>query len=303
MQFPSFGDAHVGKNTTGVQFFLDAASRYNLLTPDEGILLGRQVQDWVAISEVKSPTPAQRKVIRVGQRAYKRMFNCNLRLVVSVAKKHRNLKHLSLEDLIQEGCIGLGTAIKKFDPARGYRFSTYAYWWLRQSINRAVSYYDRTIRLPVDCVQVQGKLRTWASEFQLQHNRMPTLLEVKDHFGLTEQKAENYVMHLAACGSLDAVANDRDGASEIIDFLADEEQCPVEEAINQERIDQASWLLESIDPKCCEVVKLAFGFYGEHATQSERAAKAELTTTRFRALRDTAIRQLRKRAENMEAVA
>ena len=117
-----------------------------LLTHEEELLLGRSVQQWLALEIEGSPTPEQKRIIRRGQKAKERMFNANLRLVVSIAKRYtRAVTKLELADLIQEGCIGLNRAIEKFDPARGYKFSTYSYWWIRQGITRAINQLERTI--------------------------------------------------------------------------------------------------------------------------------------------------------------
>ena len=118
----------------GFQHFLNSAGKYPLLSDEQELMLGRQVQAWVEIRDLDNPTPEQKRICRIGKRAYDKFFKSNLKLVVSVAKKYARLcNFLTLDDLIQEGCLGLGRAVEKFDPTRGYKFSTYAYWWSRQS--------------------------------------------------------------------------------------------------------------------------------------------------------------------------
>ena len=122
--------------SSGVQFLMNAAGRFPLLTAEEELIYSRQVQRWLQWEHIDSAllTAQQRRDIKTGQRAYQRFFNANLRLVISVSKKlTRSCRFLSMEDLFSEGCIGLATGIKKFDPERGYKFSTYAYWWIWQA--------------------------------------------------------------------------------------------------------------------------------------------------------------------------
>ena len=129
--------------------------RVPLLTPAEEIELGNQVQKMMILTEdgqlnekINDFTTQQKRIIKIGRRAKERMMKANLRLVVSVAKKYQG-KGLELLDLVQEGSLGLERAVEKFDPTRGYKFSTYAFWWIRQSMTRAIACQSRTIRLPV----------------------------------------------------------------------------------------------------------------------------------------------------------
>ena len=143
------------RSSDPISWYLATIGRIPLLTPAEEIELGNQVQKLMQLTEDGSIAAdsdlfdsKQRRLIRVGQRAKQRMMKANLRLVVSVAKKYQG-KGLELLDLIQEGSLGLERAVEKFDPTRGYKFSTYAFWWIRQSMTRAIACQSRTIRLPV----------------------------------------------------------------------------------------------------------------------------------------------------------
>ncbi|MFN9989420.1 MAG: sigma-70 family RNA polymerase sigma factor, partial [Cyanobacteriota bacterium] len=139
--------------------FLGEIGRHQLLTPEQELTLGRKVQAMVGLQErctmAGGQGPAceydeiERRTMRVGERAKQQMITANLRLVVNLAKRYQG-KGLDLLDLIQEGTIGLTRAVEKFDPTRGHRFSTYAYWWIRQGLNRALSTQSRTIRIPVN---------------------------------------------------------------------------------------------------------------------------------------------------------
>jgi len=138
-----------------ISWYLQNIGRVPLLTPAEEIELGNQVQKMMILTEdgqlnekINDFTSQQKRTIKIGRRAKERMMKANLRLVVSVAKKYQG-KGLELLDLVQEGSLGLERAVEKFDPTRGYKFSTYAFWWIRQSMTRAIACQSRTIRLPV----------------------------------------------------------------------------------------------------------------------------------------------------------
>ena len=154
--------------TSSLSAFLGEIGRHQLLTPEQELMMGRKVQAMVAITErchlAGGSGPAceysdeEKGVIRRGERAKNQMITSNLRLVVNLAKRYQG-KGLDLLDLIQEGTLGLTRAVEKYDPTRGHRFSTYAYWWIRQGLNRALSTQSRTIRIPVNVNEKLTKLR------------------------------------------------------------------------------------------------------------------------------------------------
>ena len=148
--------------------FLGEIGRHQLLTPEQELTMGRKVQAMVALNErcqlAGGSGPAcvyndeEKRTIKRGERAKNQMITSNLRLVVNLAKRYQG-KGLDLLDLIQEGTLGLTRAVEKYDPTRGHRFSTYAYWWIRQGLNRALSTQSRTIRIPVNVNEKLTKLR------------------------------------------------------------------------------------------------------------------------------------------------
>jgi RNA polymerase primary sigma factor len=146
--------------TDAIGFYLSSIGRVPLLTPAEEIELAHHVQQMKNLLNIpkEEHTPRQRHQIKMGKRARDRMMAANLRLVVSVAKKYQN-QGLELLDLVQEGAIGLERAVDKFDPAMGYKFSTYAYWWIRQGMTRAIDNSARTIRLPIHISEKLSKKR------------------------------------------------------------------------------------------------------------------------------------------------
>ena len=162
-------------------WYLSSIGREPLLTPAEEIELGNQVQAMMRLVEESRPeyTIQERKIIKIGRRSKERMMKANLRLVVSVAKKYQG-KGLELLDLIQEGSLGLERAVEKFDPTRGYKFSTYAFWWIRQSMTRAIACQSRTIRLPVHLSERLATVRKVSLELAHKLGAMPSRQEIAE---------------------------------------------------------------------------------------------------------------------------
>ncbi len=213
-------------NTTGpFGDFLKAAGRIPLLAADEEITLGNLVQ----LGQQPDATPRQK---RAGERAKKRMINANLRLVVNVAKKYfpriRSSSSMDWMDLVQEGCIGLNRAVEKFEPAKGYRFSTYAYWWIRQAISRACDMQHSTIKIPTHLSLKINKLRFLPDGL--------TKKEICERLEITESQLDNVLQALAVRTpiSLDSpCANHNDSRMTILETVPDERQ--------EEQFDQIAW--------------------------------------------------------------
>jgi len=133
--------------------YLEAISRYPLLTTQQEIQLARKIAQYMELRDNPSPTPAEQRLIKAGLKARATMVNCNLRLVVHIAKRYTGrIKSMDMLDLCQEGNIGLQRAAEKFDASRGYKFSTYAYWWIRQSLKRAIDSKERMIKIPIHMI-------------------------------------------------------------------------------------------------------------------------------------------------------
>ncbi|MEB3302353.1 MAG: sigma-70 family RNA polymerase sigma factor, partial [Cyanobacteriota bacterium] len=188
-------------------WYLGTIGRVPLLTPAEEVQLARFVQQGKALQGIPADTltSRQKRQIRMGQRARDRMMAANLRLVVSVAKKYQN-QGLELLDLVQEGAIGLERAVDKFDPAMGYKFSTYAYWWIRQGMTRAIDNSARTIRLPIHISEKLSKMRRISRELSHRLGRQPNRLELAHAMGLQPSELEDLISQSAPCASLDAHA-------------------------------------------------------------------------------------------------
>ena len=205
-----------------IGWYLSNIGRVPLLTPAEEIELAHHVQAMKRLQELPAGelTARQKHQIRMGTRARDRMMAANLRLVVSVAKKYQN-QGLELLDLVQEGAIGLERAVDKFDPAMGYKFSTYAYWWIRQGMTRAIDNSARTIRLPIHVSEKLSKMRRITRELSHRFGRQPNRLELAHAMGMQPEELEELITQSAPCASLDAHARGDDDRSTLGELIAD----------------------------------------------------------------------------------
>ncbi len=208
---------------TATNAWLSAAGREPLLTASEELIYGAAVQRWLRWPG--GPDAAPPGIRRAGRRSRERMIRANLRLVVGVAKRHAGrTTSLELVDLLQEGSLGLARAVAKYDPTRGYKFSTYAYWWIRQAVTRSIGEKDRTIRLPTGVGQLPWKVQQVTQQLRVELEREPTPAEVAAAAGFgVEQLAEKLAMvRRSNAGSLDARMSDGDGSA-LVDLVADEQ--------------------------------------------------------------------------------
>ena len=289
--------------------FLAEIGRHPLLTPEEELTMGRKVQAMVELTQRcqlaggKGPeceyTDIEKKTIRLGEKAKNQMITANLRLVVNLAKRYQG-KGLELLDLIQEGTLGLTRAVEKYDPTRGHRFSTYAYWWIRQGLNRALSTQSRTIRIPVNINEKLTKLRAAKSRLMQENGVPPTASQIAK----TMKIPINEVEELLACElrsitvSLQGVVKSKSDPSELVDILASEEMPPMEIAELAERNASAWSLLNkaNLTPKERTIVSLRFGLDGtnEWRTLAEVARHMSCSREYCRQVVQRALRKLRK---------
>lgn len=223
--------------------YLNSIARYPLLTPQQEIQLGRRVAKWKELKDLeRSLTTQERRELRSGERARQRFMQSNLQLVVHVARKYsrRNTQTLDMLDLIQEGNIGLARAVELFDYTRGYKFSTYAYWWIRQAIGRALIQYDPIIRLPLGVHEMLIKINKTAQQFAQEHGRTATMAELAAMLEVEPAAISDTLKQAYRVTSLDKPAQDE--SSSILDFIADEKQYDVE----------YDWQLETVRDYCEE---------------------------------------------------
>ncbi|MDD5005814.1 MAG: RNA polymerase sigma factor RpoD/SigA [Candidatus Omnitrophica bacterium] len=223
-----------------------------------------------------------------------RLIRSNLRLVISIAKKYMHLG-MPLLDLIEEGNIGLMKAVEKFNPRRGFRFSTYAAWWIKQSVTRAIFDQSRTVRLPVYVSELVSKWRKANEKLTQKYKRLPTIKELARTMKISEEKVEKiYSRMMTSSSSLDAPISE-DGEGSIVDLVADQSSTSTKEELdsffNKERVES---LLEIPNAREKEVLDLRFGLTdGVTHTLSEVAKKLGVSRERIRQIEESAIKKVR----------
>jgi RNA polymerase nonessential primary-like sigma factor len=266
-----------------VRSYLRDIGRVPLLSHEQEITLGRQVQELMQIEELREelrlrsggeePTlealaaaaglvPALlRRRLQAGRRAKERMVAANLRLVVSVAKKYTR-RNMELLDLIQEGTIGLVRGVEKFDPTRGYKFSTYAYWWIRQGITRAIAEKSRTIRLPIHITETLNKLKKGQRELSQELGRTPTVTELAQFVELPEEEVKDLLCRARQPVSLETKVGDGED-TELLDLLPGEATGPDELVDGECLKGDLRALLDRLPERQGQVLKMRYGIDGE----------------------------------------
>jgi RNA polymerase primary sigma factor len=287
-----------------IGWYLSTIGRVPLLTPSEEIELAHHVQAAKALQELPAQelSARQRRQIRMGQRARDRMMAANLRLVVSVAKKYQN-QGLELLDLVQEGAIGLERAVDKFDPAMGYKFSTYAYWWIRQGMTRAIDNSARTIRLPIHVSEKLSKMRRISRELSHRLGRQPNRLELAHAMGMAPQELEDLISQSAPCASLDAHARGDEDRSTLGELIADpasnEHFDSMDRTLQKEHL--GAWLSQLNDREQ-KILQLRFGLEGsEPLTLAEIGRQINVSRERVRQLEARALMKLRMMSNLQQA--
>jgi RNA polymerase primary sigma factor len=255
-----------------IELFLAEAGRHPLLTAADEIALAKRIE-------------------RGDEAAKQRMIESNLRLVVSIAKDYRGLG-VPFADLIQEGTLGLTRAVEKFDWRRGFKLSTYATWWIRQAVHRALAKYGQTIRIPVHVVERQQKLRRAAMLLEVRLGRQATAAELADATGLPIRHVNEALEAAHAAVSLNQVVG-AEGEGELGEAFADlDAPDPLDEAEESLTSESVREALDALPARERRIVELRFGFDGEPWTLEAIGAELQLTRERVRQLADQALRRL-----------
>ncbi|HEY9607958.1 RNA polymerase sigma factor RpoD [Allocoleopsis sp.] len=296
-----------------IRLYLQEIGRIRLLRADEEIELARKIADLLELerirdrlsdqlerepkdsewaTEVNMPLQAFRHRLYVGRRAKDKMVQSNLRLVVSIAKKYMN-RGLSFQDLIQEGSLGLIRAAEKFDHEKGYKFSTYATWWIRQAITRAIADQSRTIRLPVHLYETISRIKKTTKILSQEMGRKPTEEEIADRMEMTIEKLRFIAKSAQLPISLETpIGKEED--SRLGDFIEADGETPEDQVSKNLLREDLESVLDTLSPRERDVLRLRYGLDdGRMKTLEEIGQIFNVTRERIRQIEAKALRKLR----------
>jgi len=303
-----------------VRTYLQEIGKVPLLSHEQEIVFGKQVQQMMALYNIKeellkeldreptteewsiasNKTPDEiKKILHQGKRAKQKMIEANLRLVVAIAKKYQK-RNMEFLDLIQEGSLGLERGVEKFDPTKGFKFSTYAYWWIRQAITRAIAQQARTIRLPIHITEKLNKIKKTQRELSQKLGRSPSPLEIAQALELEPAQIREYFSIARQPISLDVRVGDNQD-TELSELLEDDGISP-DNYITQELMRQdLNKLLGELTPQQQQVVKFRFGLEdGRELSLAKIGQRMNISRERVRQLEQQALAHLRKKRSTVK---
>jgi RNA polymerase primary sigma factor len=304
------------KADDSVRWYLQLIGRVRLLRPEEEIQLAREISQLLHWEHVKislreklqrEPTSSEwtaackvsdvkkfRSILHNARRAKERMVAANLRLVVSIAKRYVN-RGMSLQDLIQEGSLGLIRAAEKFDSEKGFKFSTYATWWVKQAVTRAIADHSRTIRLPVHLYDTISAIRKTTRTLNIEIGRSPTEEEIALKMEMSVEKLRSVLQSAQPTLSLERPLKNDDDASQLSDFIEADQESPEEHVEKSMLRDDLENVINSLSPRERDVVRMRYGLDdGRIKTLEEIGQIFSVTRERVRQIEAKAIRKLRQ---------
>jgi RNA polymerase nonessential primary-like sigma factor len=298
-----------------VRTYLHEIGRVPLLSHEQEICYGKQVQQMMQLQGVKQsleqtlnrpPTRIEwaiesdlteseiDRILRLGHQAKQKMIEANLRLVVAIAKKYQK-RNLEFLDLIQEGSLGLERGVEKFDPTRGYKFSTYAYWWIRQAITRAIAQQGRSIRLPIHITEKLNKIKKTQRELSQQLGRSATSVEIAVALQLEPAQIRDYLSISRQPISLDVRVGDRQD-TELSELLEDDGISPEKYTMQESLRQQLQLTLDELTRQQRDVINLRFGLEGGSELSLAKVGEIlNLSRERVRQLEHQALAHFRRR--------
>ena len=313
-------DARKVNTVDMVRTYLQEIGKVPLLSHEQEIVFGKQVQKMMSFyykreklskhldreptleewaDHVKKTPSELKKIIHQGKRAKQKMIEANLRLVVAIAKKYQK-RNMEFLDLIQEGSLGLERGVEKFDPTKGFKFSTYAYWWIRQAITRAIAQQARTIRLPIHITEKLNKIKKTQRELSQELGRSPTPNEIAMALELEPSQIREYFRISRQPISLDVRVGDNQD-TELSELLEDEGVSP-DKYITQELMRQdLQKLIGELTPQQQQVVRLRFGLEdGKELSLAKIGQRMNISRERVRQLEQQALAHLRKKRSSVK---
>jgi RNA polymerase primary sigma factor len=298
---PAWDDEPLDKGGNPVHMYLREIGKVPLLTKEEEVALAQAMERGKEAAEElkrarKLPKGRRReleRLVREGEKAKERLIVSNLRLVVSIAKRYTN-RGLSFLDLIQEGNMGLIRAVEKFDWRKGYKFSTYATWWIRQAITRAIADQSRTIRVPVHTIETLQELYRLRRDYIQAHGSPPSYEELAELLGISVSRLKMIERAASRTSSLERPISD-DEDETLGDFIADTSaSSPAKEAIRARLRDELRKALQELDDREREILELRYGLTDDHPrTLKEVAEKFDITRERVRQIEIKALEKLK----------
>lgn len=246
---------------------------------------------------VEEEVELARRIKKGDRKALEKLTKANLRFVVSVAKQYQN-QGLSLPDLINEGNIGLLKAAERFDETRGFKFISYAVWWIRQSILQAIAEQSRVVRLPLNQVGSVNKINRILNQFEQENERRPSIDEIADKTDMPHDKIEDVLKVNTHQVSVDAPVTDNDGAS-MLDFMQSDSEPETDSKLVTESLrEEIANALNVLNERERNVVEAFYGINQSESTMEEIGKKYGLTRERVRQIREKAIRKLKQNTKN-----